>query len=225
MRRIGACAGALIFLMSAAFAEDPATTAPASGTTVSTQSQDGQWEGIFNEDTRFYWWQSSRGFAFAPTVPSPLGLSHQGIILPAGFPAAASPGSGSLLYTPFALQLIGRPSDDLKSEFLVRGGYVDASQTTPGMSGQVSTQTDTSITEKVTYLGLAGLQPFASVSINIPTGKTALLGNSANARMDPDLVEIPTYGEGWNIGPRCQRPDHADANYFFQPRLYQARAL
>jgi hypothetical protein len=122
-------------------------------------------------------------------------------VFPSGFPAAAPPGSGSLAYVPWAFQFVGRPDDDLKSEFLLRGGYVNASQTTPGTPGLVSTQTDTSITQKFTYLGIAGVQPFVSVSLNLPTGKPALFGNSANARMDPDLVEIASFGEGFNVGP------------------------
>jgi len=33
------------------------------------------------------------------------------------------------------------------------------------------------------------------------TGKSALYGNARFARMDSDLVDIGSYGEGWNIGP------------------------
>jgi hypothetical protein len=37
--------------------------------------------------------------------------------------------------------------------------------------------------------------------MNASTGKSVLSGSQANARMDPDLVEIGSFGEGWNIGP------------------------
>jgi hypothetical protein len=37
--------------------------------------------------------------------------------------------------------------------------------------------------------------------VNAPTGTSALYGTSAFARMDADLVDIPTFGEGWNVGP------------------------
>jgi hypothetical protein len=179
-----------------------------SGTTASTQSSDGRWQAIFNEDTRYYWWQSSRGFPYGATVPAKLGVTSGvgppppgQIVLPDGFPAQASGGSGSLMYVPIAFQLTGLPTNDIKSEFLLRGGAANGTQTTPGMSGQVTTQIDTSVTQKFTYLGFAGFQPFASLSVNVPTGRTVLLGSSAFARMDPDLVELATYGEGWNLGP------------------------
>jgi hypothetical protein len=120
-----------------------------------------------------------------------------------GYPTSLSsdPGKGMQVYTPFAAQLIGRPSDDLKLAFLARWGYVSSRQSTAGLSGSVSTFTDTMLSGTATYFGWAGVQPFVSLNINAATGKSVLLGNSAYARMDPDLVDIATFGEGWNIGP------------------------
>jgi len=83
----------------------------------------------------------------------------------------------------------------------VRSGYVWSKQGTPGFNGEVSTTTDTNLTLKANYYGFNGVQPFASLMVNAPTGKTALFGNAAFARMDSDLVDILTFGEGWNIGP------------------------
>ena len=40
-----------------------------------------------------------------------------------------------------------------------------------------------------------------ALNANLPTGKTVLLGSQANARMDPDFVDISTFGEGFNLGP------------------------
>ena len=37
--------------------------------------------------------------------------------------------------------------------------------------------------------------------INAPTGKSALYNNARFARMDGDLVDQGSYGEGWNFGP------------------------
>jgi hypothetical protein len=65
----------------------------------------------------------------------------------------------------------------------------------------VATTLDTQASGTVTYLGWNGVQPFVGLSTNIPTGRSALFGPQANARMDPDLVEIATFGEGFNIGP------------------------
>jgi hypothetical protein len=78
---------------------------------------------------------------------------------------------------------------------------VDARQSTPGLSGHVDTMTDTVTSGTVTYLGINGIQPFVSVNTNIPTGRSALFGTAANARMDPDLVEVASFGEGFNVGP------------------------
>ncbi|WLB19530.1 hypothetical protein [Bradyrhizobium japonicum] len=39
------------------------------------------------------------------------------------------------------------------------------------------------------------------MSVNLPSGTTALYGSAANARMDQDIVDLATFGEGLNIGP------------------------
>jgi hypothetical protein len=139
-----------------------------------------RWSAVFASEARFYSWRSSRG--------SPTSIND-------------SPGRGSQVYVPYALQLVGSPNDSFKVELLGRGGWVHAKQTTFGVSGDVATITDTVASGTVTYLGSPGIQPFLSLNLNIPTGKAALFGSSANARMDPDLVEIGSYGEGWNVGP------------------------
>lgn len=115
--------------------------------------------------------------------------------------AATGLGGGSETYTPIAARVVGRPSDDFKVDFTARGGWVSAHQSTAGVSGSVSTATDTQLNGTVTYYGIANFQPFISVSSNLPTGQSALFGSAANARMDPDLVEISTFGEGLNYGP------------------------
>lgn len=158
------------------------TKTPAAAAT----SSDGVWQATFNEDTRYFSWRSTRGYPNSVTAPA----------LP-----PTQPGSGWQLYAPVGLELVGRPNDDFKVELLTRSGYVWSHQSTPGASGEVSTATDTSFTSKVTYLALDGLQPFLSLSINVPTGTTALRGNLAFARMDADIVDLATFGEGWNVGP------------------------
>jgi hypothetical protein len=150
----------------------PADPAPA---TVSER-----WNATFASEVRYYSWQSGRGF---PTLAVP------------------NPGHGTEVYTPVALKLVGRPTDDFKIDIIGRGGWVSARQSTAGLTGDVSTATDTQLNGTVTYYGIAGIQPFVSVSSNLPTGRSALFGSAANARMDPDLVEISTFGEGYNAGP------------------------
>jgi hypothetical protein len=139
-----------------------------------------RWSAVFASEVRYYAWKADRG--------SPTNVNE-------------SSGSGSQLYVPFALQFVGTPSDQFKVELLGRGGWVRSQQRTFGVSGEVNTVTDTVASGTVTYLGLNGIQPFVSLNLNVPTGKSALFGTAANARMDPDLVEIGSFGEGWNIGP------------------------
>jgi hypothetical protein len=109
-------------------------------------------------------------------------------------------GSGSELYIPYATQLTGQ-NNDWKIELLGRGGWVEARQTTTGLTGYVQTATDTVTSATFTYLGMRGLQPFAAVEMNLPTGLASLPTNALAAQMDPDLVDIATFGEGFNIGP------------------------
>lgn len=140
------------------------------------------WITSFATEVRYFAWQSNRG---TPTSTVP----------------ASGRGGGSELYIPYAAQVVGMPSDDFRLELIARGGYVWAHQSTAGLSGDVATTTDTVASGTLTYLGLTGIQPFVSLGTNIPTGKSALFGTAANARMDPDLVELASFGEGTNIGP------------------------
>jgi hypothetical protein len=138
------------------------------------------WNISLASEVRYYTWSADRG--------NPTSFNQ-------------SSGGGSELYVPYALQLSGQPNPDWKISLLGRGGWVSARQITAGQTGAVETVTDTVASGTVTYVGIRGFQPFASLATNIPTGRSSLPGNAAYARMDPDLVEISTFGEGWNIGP------------------------
>ena len=144
------------------------------------QTSEQKWTTTFSTETRYYSWRNN----FVPPDTSGIG-----------------PGRGWQVYIPFAMQLAGKPVNDLSVDLVVRGGWVKAAQTTTGLAGEVATSTDTAVSFNTTYLGWQGLQPFIALSANLPTGKSALFGTSVNARMDPDLVEISTFGEGYNFGP------------------------
>ncbi len=116
-------------------------------------------------------------------------------------PPDGSAGRGWQLYTPVAVQLTGKPAETFSVDLTARGGWVRAVQSTTGLSGNVQTTTDTVASGTITYLGWQGVQPFVSLNTNLPTGKTALFGPAVNARMDPDFVDISTFGEGFNLGP------------------------
>jgi hypothetical protein len=146
------------------------------------QSIDQLWNISYNTEIRYFSWNNTRGFT--TDVPPLSGTGH-----------------GTQVYTPMSLSLTGNPSPNWKYEFVVRGGFVSASQTTSGERGSVDTPVDTQLSSTVTYNGLTGFQPFVAMLINAPTGKSALYNSSRFARMDGDLVDQGTYGEGWNFGP------------------------
>lgn len=140
------------------------------------------WSTVFDVEARYISWEGTRGS-------------------PTGF-AAGTPGRGSRFYNPFALQVTGQPSADFKVELTARGGWVDARQSSGGgLNGSLQTFTDTTMSGTVTYLAVPGVQPFFSLNTNLPTGTRVLSPNQLATRMDPDLVEVAGYGEGFNLGP------------------------
>jgi hypothetical protein len=143
---------------------------------------DQSWSVSFNSEVRYFSWENTRGF---PTDVAPL----------------TGTGHGTQVYIPMSLSVTANPSPNWKYDFVVRGGYVSASQTTSGERGSVDTAVDTQISNTVTFNGFTGFQPFGALLINAPSGSSALYGTSRFARMDGDLVDQGTYGEGWNFGP------------------------
>jgi len=123
---------------------------------------------------------------------------------PRGFPNSYAPGAparGSQFHMPMALAATGLVAPDLKLELLARTGFVDSRQNAGGgLAGSIQTLTDTVVSGTVTWMGTPGVQPFFTLNANLPTGRAYLNGTSAFARMDPDLVEVPTFGEGFNVG-------------------------
>ncbi|MDR7039002.1 hypothetical protein J2X36_003774 [Methylobacterium sp. BE186] len=140
------------------------------------------WTTTFNTEFRYFSFSGTKG---QPTGVAPLGVR----------------GSGTQFYLPFGLAISGQPSPDLKIDLTARGGYVDSRQGTPGLSGSVRTALDTQLSATATYLGIDGVQPFASINMNLPTGESYLAGTRFLARLDSDLVDVPTFGEGLNFGP------------------------
>jgi hypothetical protein len=143
---------------------------------------DDPWQSVVNVEARYMSWHSSGGNAGLP-----IGVGMGG-------------GSGQQLYLPVALQSTGRLAQDLKVEFLIRGGEIWTRQRTPTGSVEFSLPTDTVAGTTLTYLGWAGIQPFLSVNLNIPTGQSIIKGTSSNTKVDADLVPTPVFGEGLNVG-------------------------
>lgn len=59
--------------------------------------------------------------------------------------------------------------------------------------------TDTILSARVAYFGFGAVVPFYEASANLPTGQSVLLGNAKLTRMDPDIVDLPAYGEGFGL--------------------------
>ena len=146
------------------------------------QSIDQLWNISYNSEVRYFSWENTRGF---PQSVAPL----------------AGNGHGTQMYMPQSLSLTGNPDPNWKIELVARGGWVSASQTTSGQRGSVDTPVDTQLSGTVTYNGLTGFQPYFTMMINAPTGSSALYQTQRFARMDGDLVDQGSYGEGWNFGP------------------------
>src|SRR4029079_13623083 len=97
----------------------------------SQESSERKWTATFSTETRYYSWRNN----FVPTDTTGIG-----------------PGRGWEVYIPFAMQLTGKPVDDLSVDFVVLGGWVKAAQTTTGLAGEVATSTDTAVSVNTTYL-------------------------------------------------------------------------
>lgn len=111
------------------------------------------------------------------------------------------PANGSEFYTPLGISLNGALSPVWNLNVVVRGGYVYANQSVGAFSGSVSTSTDTTLSATATYTGFNGWQPYLTVMTNLPTGQSVLTNSQTFAHMDPDLVPITMFGEGFNLGP------------------------
>jgi hypothetical protein len=146
-------------------------------------SLDEPWQGVINNEARYISWHSSGG--------------NSGIVPGIGMGG----GTGQQLYLPTGLQLGGRIAQDFKVEFLLRGGEIWSRQRTTTGTVEFFLPTDTLIGASATYLGWAGIQPFAALNVNLPTGRSIINGSSSNTKMDSELVPTPVFGEGLNVGP------------------------
>lgn len=114
---------------------------------------------------------------------------------------SAERGSGSQLYAPTTFGFDYLLPDQYKLEARIKSGYVYASQNTVGQSAQYNGPVDTQTSFNLTLLSFDSIRPIFGLSMNLPTGNSYLPGNQRFTRMDPDLVDIGSYGVGFNINP------------------------
>ena len=110
-------------------------------------------------------------------------------------------GSGYQIYSPTTSGFDYLLPDQYKLEARIKGGYVYAAQNTAGQSAQYNGPIDTQASFNLTLLSFESIRPLFGLSMNLPTGNSYLPGNQRFTRMDPDLVDVGSYGVGFNINP------------------------
>jgi outer membrane immunogenic protein len=139
----------------------------------------GQWASFVNTETKYYSWLGDRG----SNVFAPLG------------------GKGRLVYSPTNIGIDYVQPNAFKIETRVKGGYVYANQSTQGQNATYEGPVDTQASINATFLNFDSVRPQLGVAVNLPTGTSYLPNHQRFARMDPDLVDIQSYGAGYNINP------------------------
>ena len=76
-----------------------------------------------------------------------------------------------------------------------------AVQNTAGQVARYDGPVDTQASFNLTFLNFDAIQPLVGLSLNLPTGNSFLPGNERFTRMDPDLVDVGSYGVGFNVNP------------------------
>lgn len=120
-----------------------------------------------------------------------------------GNPTGQPNQKGSQFYAPFGVAASGTLGNGFKLDLTARSGYVSTSRSAdPGdtvyRSATVGTTTDSQLGFTLTYLDINGIVPFYSLNLNLPTGRSRLSGDQPIAATDPDLVDVPTFGVGFN---------------------------
>jgi len=95
----------------------------------------------------------------------------------------------------YTFQLDNKSRLDLSA----RSAYIISENESPLAEGRVSTFSDTVVGATVSVDRFADWQPFITLDVNLPTGKQTLRGDQKNAVMDPDLVPLVRFGEGFNF--------------------------
>lgn len=143
------------------------------------------------------------GFALAGTPALAAGLSHQnsGVtqdILYFGWDEHDATRKGYQLVTPLTATSSYEAWTAGTIDLSLRGAYILSDNNSAGAEGRYSGLSDTAFGLVYTMTEWAGVQPFLSVDLNLPTGGETLRGAEKNALMDPDLVWQIRFGEGFN---------------------------
>lgn len=110
-------------------------------------------------------------------------------------------GKGYQIYTPMLIGLDYDNAETVKLETRFRGGHVYARHDTPGQTAAYNGPIDSEASINATFQNFDTIKPTLGVSFNIPTGTSYLPNNQRFARMDSDLVDIGSFGAGFNVNP------------------------
>ena len=113
----------------------------------------------------------------------------------------ADRGSGYQIYSPTTAGFNYEVPSDLKLESRFKGGYVYSNHSTPNQLAIYNGPIDTQATFNATFQNFDTIKPTFGVALNLPTGNSFLPGNERFTRMDPDLVDVGSYGVGFNVNP------------------------
>jgi opacity protein-like surface antigen len=114
---------------------------------------------------------------------------------------APNPGSGYQVYSPTTIGIDYVAPSAYKLETRVKSGYVFSSQNTLGQIARYEGPVDTQASFNLTLLSFESIRPLLGLALNLPTGNSYLPGNQRFTRMDPDLVDVGSYGAGFNVNP------------------------
>lgn len=139
----------------------------------------GAFSAFTSTEARYTGWQGTRGAnVFSPEA-----------------------GKGYQFYSPTSIGIDYEMANAAKVETRIRSGYVYSRQGTVDQGAIYQGPIDTQMSLNTTVLSFDSIRPTFGVAFNFPTGTSYLPGNQRFARMDPDLVEIGSYGEGFNVNP------------------------
>ena len=110
-------------------------------------------------------------------------------------------GSGYQVYSPTTIGINYNLPSEYKIETRFKGGYVYSSHNTAGQLARYEGPVDSQASFNLTLLNFDNIRPLLGLAMNLPTGNSYLPGNQRFTRMDPDLVDVGSYGAGFNINP------------------------
>jgi opacity protein-like surface antigen len=155
----------------AAYVKAPPLAAPAASA--------GTWAAFVSSEAKYSSWTGTRGSNVFAT----------------------DRGAGYQVYSPTSIGIDYTMPSEYLLETRLKGGYVYTAHNTAGQVARYDGPVDTQAAFNLTFLNYESIRPQLGLTLNLPTGTSYLPGNQRFTRMDPDLVEVGSYGVGFNVNP------------------------